>query len=85
MQDGFHGDERRAERFGELSARMESIDKRITDHIDSEGAVMREIFAQLKGINDTLSQATGARKILVWIIATIFAGIALAKGWAIKP
>ena len=40
-----------------------------------------EIFRMLQLINDTLSQAKGAQRIFVWIIGTLFAAVALAKGW----
>ena len=85
MSDRYFGEDRRAEKFGEFSERLMAVDKRLTEHIENEGKVIQEIFTQLKIINDTLSQATGARKILVWIIATIFASIALAKGWLLRP
>lgn len=67
--------------LGEMAARINATDKRITDHISSEEKTVQEIFTQLKAINDLLSQATGARKVLVWILATVIAAIALAKGW----
>ena len=72
-------------KMGAFSAQIEAVDARITAHIHEEETVQKEIFDQLKQINDTLSQATGARKIVVWIIATLFAGAALAKGWLWKP
>lgn len=67
--------------LGEMAAKIDSAHKRLTEHIAAEQDVLREIFGQLKQINDLLSQATGARKVLVWILATVIAAIALAKGW----
>jgi hypothetical protein len=70
--------------LGTLSAQIHAVDTRLTDHVTAEDADRTEIMVQLKFINDTLSQANGARKIFVWLLATLFAAVALAKGWVIK-
>lgn len=67
--------------LGEMSAKITATDKRISEHISAEEKIVHEIFAQLKAINDLLSQATGARKVLVWVLGTVIAALLLAKGW----
>ena len=69
------------EAIGGLKAQIAAVDTRLTEHIDSEAIDMKEIFTMLHKINDTLSQAKGAQRIAVWVIATLFAAAALAKGW----
>ena len=61
---------------------------RLDDHIAAEEAFQKDIqafqkdiLAAVREINETLSQATGAKRMLVWLLGLVFAAIALAKGW----
>ena len=78
-------DEKLGERLGILATQIEAVDTRLQEHVRKEEAWQNDVIAKLTSLTDTLSQATGARKVVVWIIATLFAGVALAKGWLWKP
>ena len=69
--------------IGELRAEIKHVNSRIDEHIRSEEEFQRDILKAVRDIEKTLSEATGARKFLVWFIAVCFAGVALAKGWFI--
>ena len=70
---------------GTIQAQIEALNERFSEHIKLDAEQHAALFDALRAINDTLSQAKGAQKVFVWIIGTLFAGVALAKGWLWKP
>lgn len=68
-------------RLGELSAQVQGVNARLTDHIEAEEAFQKDIRDAIEEINKLLSEATGARKVLVWLLGIVIAAAALAKGW----
>lgn len=67
--------------LGTLSAEVAAVDQRLSDHIEEERKRDDQLLLAVKEIQSTLSQAKGAQKLLVWLLATLFAAVALAKGW----
>lgn len=67
--------------LGTLDAEVKALEKRLSEHIVEERARDDALFAMVREIQATLSQAKGAQKLLVWLLATMFAAIAMAKGW----
>ena len=74
-------DDQIAASLGELRAEIRHVNSRIDEHIAAEELFQRDILKAVQEINETLSQATGAKRMLVWILALVFSAIALAKGW----
>lgn len=70
-----------AQALGALGADVRAVNNRLTDHIIEERARDDVLFKAVKDIQDTLSQAIGAKRLLVWVLGALFAAIALAKGW----
>jgi len=73
--------DRVAESIGELRSEVRAVNGRLDDHIATEELFQRDILKAVQEINETLSQATGAKRMLVWLLGLVFAAIALAKGW----
>ena len=67
--------------LGELRSEIKHVNSRLDDHIITEEKFQADILQAVRDIEKTLSEATGARKFFVWLIAVCFAGVALAKGW----
>ena len=72
-----------AHQMGMVKAEIAGVNQRLTDHIMAEEQFQAEILEAVRSIEKTLSEATGARKFAVWLIAVCFAAVALAKGWVI--
>lgn len=68
-------------KVGDLSGGLLSVQNELGKHIVREDLLFEKLFGELKLINDTLSQAKGAQKIFVWLLATLFSAAALAKLW----
>lgn len=69
------------EAIGELRGALKALTDQFTLHVADDSARHGATLTALTDIKDTLSQAVGAKRIVVWLIALIFAAVALAKGW----
>ena len=73
-----------SERLGALAAELASTNKLVALHMESDAKWHEASEAAIADIRDTLTQAKGIRRFLVWCIATGFAAVALAKGWLLR-
>ena len=73
--------------LGALETRIETIKDRLFEHMAEERERDTLILASVQKIENTLSEAKGAKRLLVWLLGVLFAAIALAKGWIwpVKP
>ena len=69
--------------LGSLSSKIDGVNRRLDDHIGTEERWRREILQAVNDIQATLHEATGAKKLFVWVLGVVIAAIALAKGWVI--
>ena len=70
-----------------LDDRIDTLGMRLSEHIAEERERDTLILAAVQKIENTLSEAKGAKRLLVWLLGVLFAAIALAKGWIwpVKP
>lgn len=67
--------------LGILQAQMVAMQEDFRDHLEREERAFDRIYERLDEIHKQLSEMHGARKIIVWMFATIAGGLAVLKGW----
>lgn len=67
--------------LGEMRAEIRHVHSRLDQHVAQEGLWQGEMRESVDEIKNLLSQATGAKRLFVWLLALFFGAAALAKTW----